>query len=236
MQSLLLFTFLFANVFAAPFRPFKAPRVSHTPGGGVSGKATRAENGTVEADALTKQLLAIAPNTTTCEGAKYPDECRTAAEAAQPILDSFATYALDSTNEQAAVVSLMLYESGEFKYNWGHFVAGETVHTPGKGTRNMQSAAFNGLYARALFGDEKVDAANATGGADGVLELVSPDGPSFGSAAWFLTSQCNSTVREGVQSGTQDGWAIYITDCIGTTVDDGRIDYWTKAKKALGAQ
>ncbi|KAL1716895.1 hypothetical protein EV715DRAFT_254455 [Schizophyllum commune] len=231
MQSLLLLTLFFTTAFAAPFRPWKAPRVSHTPGGGVS---PRADNST--ADALTTQLLAMAPNTNSCVGAKYPDECRVASQAAQPILDSFATYALNNTNEQAAVISLMLYESGEFKYNWGHFVAGETVHTPGKGTRNMQSATYNEMYARELFGDDKVNAANSTGGADGILELVSPDGPSFGSAAWFLTSQCDEAVRKGVQSGTQDGWSVYITDCIGTTVDQGRIDYWNKAKEALGAQ
>ncbi|TRM65589.1 hypothetical protein BD626DRAFT_489245 [Schizophyllum amplum] len=222
MQAFIVLSTLFSTILAAPvFAPAPTPGLA------------RRDNSTAEA--LSAQLLTISPSADSCDGAKYPDECRTAPQAAQPILDSFDQYNITSVNEQAALISLMMYESGDFKYNWGHFVSGETVHTPGKGTRNMQSATFNEAYARSLFPAEEVDAAKASGAEDGVLELVSPDEYSFASAAWFITSQCTDAVRAGVQSGEQAGWETYLTDCIGTSVDQGRIDYWTKAKAALSA-
>ncbi|KAK7527688.1 uncharacterized protein IWZ02DRAFT_371346 [Phyllosticta citriasiana] len=185
---------------------------------------------------LVSRILAVSSNTSSCDGATYPNECRTAAQAGPPIFASWNKYKISSMASRAAVVSLMLYESGDFKYNWGHFVNGETIHTPGKGTRNMQSAAYNEEYATYLFGADKVAQAKSSGGADGVLTLVSGDEASFGSAAWFLTTQCTQAVQDSLASGTQAGFEEYITGCIGGTMDDSRIEYWTKAKEAWGVK
>lgn len=221
MQFLLAFFFFFTAALALPRGINPA----------LTNVAARADNAH---DTLAAQLLTIAPDTSSCDGAKYPNECRTATQAAGPIHCSFQNYTITNVNEQAAVISLMLYESGEFKYNWGHFVGGADVHTPGKGTRNMQSASYNEQYARTLFSSDAVTQAKASGD-DGVLQLVSPDIPSFGSAAWFLTTQCEASVRTALQTGSQDGLEQYVSGCIGGTMDQSRIDYWTKAKAALAS-
>lgn len=218
---LLLFAFL-AVAFALP-APF------------AGSNALAVRDNSAAADTLAQQLVTIASGTSSCASAtKYTNECRTASEAAQPILCSFNRYQITNVNEKAALISLMLYESGEFKYNWGHFMNGQDQHVPGKGTRNMQSASYNEEYARTLFSADEVDKAKATtNGADAVLQLVSGDEYSFASAAWFLTSKCDQSVRSGLQSGSQDGFETYVTSCIGGTMDQDRIDYWTKSKTAL---
>lgn len=50
-----------------------------------------------------------------------PGECSTAAQAVPFITKSFATYNVTSRAEQAALISLMAFESGDFKYNRNHF-------------------------------------------------------------------------------------------------------------------
>ncbi|KAH7060511.1 hypothetical protein B0J12DRAFT_708343 [Macrophomina phaseolina] len=225
MHALLLLFACLALGFALP-----APLAGS---GAKLGLAVRDDS--AAADTLAKQLVTIASGTSSCATAtNYANECRTASQAAQPILCAFNRYSITNVNEQAALISLMLYESGEFKYNWGHFINGQDEHVAGKGTRNMQSATYNEQYARTLFSADKVDQAKASAnGADAVLQLVSPDQYSFGSAAWFLTSQCTESVRSNLQSGSQDGFEKYVTDCIGGSMDDKRIDYWTKSKAAL---
>ena len=62
-------------------------------------------------------LATIAPDTESCEGADYPDECRTGAVAAPNIAKSFEQFNLHSFGAQAAAVAIQLFESGDFKYN-----------------------------------------------------------------------------------------------------------------------
>lgn len=177
-------------------------------------------------------LIEIDPNTSTCDSpASFPDECRTAIQAAPPISSSFARFGLDTAGERAAAVALMLYESGSFKFNRNHFPA---PGRPGQGTRNMQVPEFNKAYATELFGAERVAAAEAEGGMDAVLELVSGDWESFASAAWFMRTYCTEGLRAGLREGSDEGWEKYITGCVGTTMDQGRLDLWEKAKKGLG--
>ncbi|KAI4155349.1 MAG: hypothetical protein L6R39_001271 [Caloplaca ligustica] len=90
-------------------------------------------------------LLAIAPKAGTCDGAPSPAECKTADEALSFINQSFRTYGITSLGEAAAVISIMAFESGDFKYNVNHFPG-----VPGQGTRNMQSPAFNLQYAQSI--------------------------------------------------------------------------------------
>lgn len=177
-----------------------------------------------------EQLTQIYPQTASCNGADFPDECRDASQAADPINKSFEKYGLNTTGERAAALALMLYESGGFRYNRNHFPG-----RPGQGTRNMQMIDFNRKYATELFGEEKVSAANAEG-ENAVLELVLPDEPSFGSAAWFQATQCTEQVREGLRAGDQQGWANYLSSCVGVQNAEDRESIWRKAVAVLGGQ
>ncbi len=71
---------------------------------------------------------------------------------------------------------------------------------------------------------------------DAVLGLINQwDVYNFGSAAWFLTTQCSADVRQRLQQGGQAGWENYVTNCVGTTVTAERAGYWNKASSAVGA-
>ncbi|KAH8431281.1 uncharacterized protein LDX57_008943 [Aspergillus melleus] len=178
-----------------------------------------------------QQIEAIAPTSNTCDGAPNPDECATSEQAALNIAKSFETYEVTSPAEQAAVIGLMAFESGDFKYNRNHYPG-----VPGQGTRNMQSPAFNAQYAASLSGiaDQAVSlAADPAGLLDLLLEDEAKD---FGSGAWFLTSQCTPDVRTQLQSGSVDGWASFISGCVGTEASGDRQAYWQRAVEALGVQ
>jgi hypothetical protein len=177
-------------------------------------------------------LIKIAPDTESCVGAPYPDECRTASAAAPAIAISFTNFDIPSFGAQAALVALMLFESGDFKYNKNHFPA---PGRPGQGTRNMQSPEFNEKYAEYLptvctncgLSTAEVEQAKAEGPA-AVLDYISGDEWSFGSAAWFLKTQCDASIETGLAAGTQAGFKSYIEDCVGTTLTDERIAGWEK--------
>ncbi|EME49516.1 hypothetical protein DOTSEDRAFT_58733 [Dothistroma septosporum NZE10] len=178
-----------------------------------------------------QNLITIAPDTTSCEGAEYPEECRTAAIAAPNIAKSFEQFNLHSFGAQAAAVAIQLFESGDFRYNKNHFPA---PGRPGQGTRNMQSPAFNEKYAEYLtsvsdsgIGRAQLDAARAEG-PTAVLELVNTDQWSFASAAWFIDIQCSDAVKQGLDAGTQEGFSNYITECVGTTLTEDRTAGWQK--------
>lgn len=100
----------------------------------------------------------------------------------------------------------------------------------------MQSPAFNLKYAEWL-------AANMTGsgistqqvqkaqseGPTQVLELVNGDRWGFASAAWFLATQCDEEVMNGLVAATENGWTAYLADCVGTTVTEDRTTIWKRA-------
>ncbi|KAI9891659.1 MAG: hypothetical protein M1814_002594 [Vezdaea aestivalis] len=173
------------------------------------------------------QILSIMPAAGSCSGAQHLDECRTASQAAPFISQSFATYGIQRPGEAAALLSLMALESAEFKFNKNYFPG-----NPGQGTRNMQSAAFNRQYASSIpaLAGQVATAASP----NAVRELVLPDKYSFGSAAWFLTTNCPASIRTGLQTGSLAGWTAYITGCVGTTVTPERQAYYTKALVAMG--
>ncbi|KAJ9627129.1 hypothetical protein H2203_003590 [Taxawa tesnikishii (nom. ined.)] len=151
------------------------------------------------------------------------------------IAAGFDNFDITDFPSQAALLSLMLYESGSFKYNINHFPG-----VPGQGTRNMQSPAFNLQYAQWLattvtnsnITADQVAQANTAGPA-AVLALVDIDPWSFSSAAWFLSTQCSDAVKQELAKGTDNGWNGYLTDCVGTTATDDRTAIWKKAM-ALG--
>jgi len=183
----------------------------------------------------TAQLLAIAPQSSTCSGAPFVDECSTADHAVSFINTAFSTYGITTKGEKAALISIMAFESGEFKYNINHYPG-----TPGQGTRNMMNFPFILQYAASIstLASQIPPGTTATSASDDVKNsvraLVLDDAHSFASAAWFLTTQCSAAVRSGLQSGTDESaWEEYITSCVGTTVTDARKAYWTAAVNAL---
>ncbi|KAJ5358425.1 uncharacterized protein N7496_010838 [Penicillium cataractarum] len=175
------------------------------------------------------QILTIAPTSNTCEDAPAAGECATAKTAATNIAKSFDQYGVTSKAEQAAVISLMAFESLDFKYNKNHFPG-----VAGQGTRNMQSPTYNSKYASSIpaLADKLPSVQNSP--ADLLDLLRDNEVYDFGSGAWFLTTQCTADVRSALQKGDQAGWQGYITGCVGTTVTDDRKAYWERAVKALG--
>ncbi|CDM37528.1 hypothetical protein DTO013E5_7675 [Penicillium roqueforti] len=179
--------------------------------------------------ALTEsQLVTIAPSSKSCTDAPAAGECATAKQAAKFTSQSFDTYKVTSKAEQAAVISLMAFESGDFKYNKNHFPG-----VAGQGTRNMQSPSFNKKYAASL--PALKDKLATVNGPAELLDLLRNDGATdFGSGAWFLTTQCSKEVRAALADGSETGWQRFISDCVGTSVTDERKEYWERAVKAIG--
>jgi hypothetical protein len=172
------------------------------------------------ADVTIEQLTAVAPLSASCASAPFPDECADASRAAPAISAGFAKYGITAPAEKAALIALMVYESGSFQFNKNHYPG-----NPGQGTKNMQSAAFNVAYAADL----------GMSAADGVsaLAAVSGDNETFGSAAWFVTKNCPA-FRAGLQAGTPEGWTAYLTQCVGTTDTPDRDVVWQQAIAVFG--
>ena len=174
-------------------------------------------------------LLAVVPKANTCAGATSPQECKTADEATPFINQSFRTYGITSAGEAAAVIGIMAFESGDFKFNVNHFPG-----TPGQGTRNMQYPQYNLKYAQSIPALKDKLAAAGTDPKK-VLTLLTENGEyDFGSGAWFLTTQCSATVRAGLKTGSLAGWQAYIKECIQTTPTPDRQAYWERAAKMMG--
>lgn len=185
------------------------------------------------------EIQAISPNSATCAGAPAAGQCRTAAQAAGPITKSLSTYKITSPAEAAALVSLMAYESADFKYQNNVYPG-----RPGQGTRNMQMINYNLLYANSIpeLSGKVTDLIGGAGAADPSVTqandirglLTEVDDFDFGSAAWFLTSQCSTAIRDELQSGSLEGWEQYISECVGTEATADRQEYWSRAIAALG--
>ncbi|KAH0553211.1 hypothetical protein GP486_006616 [Trichoglossum hirsutum] len=211
-------------------------------------------NGEITVD----QLIQISPDSASCDGAKYPAECATAAQAVPFINDGFAKYGITSTAEKAAIISLMMSESGDFKSNFRHDVVGQgsklfylplfssvaarSKSNPFSNTaRNMQMFKFNEEYAN-TFPELQCQVAgilsNAPesdpGAQTAILGLVLPNKFSFGTAMWFYTNKCSPDIRSGVQTGSQEGFENYLSICVGTTLTDRVKGLFPTAKKALG--
>ncbi|KAG0648174.1 hypothetical protein D0Z07_5849 [Hyphodiscus hymeniophilus] len=184
------------------------------------------------------QLLQIAPTSNTCSGAAFPSECATADQAAPYLISAMSTHGITCPPEIAALLSLITYETGDFKYAINHYPA---PGRPGQGTRNMQMSNYNLLYARSIPALAPslaaITTAESTDGLsddelNAVRALVLPDEYAWASAAWFLKTQCAS-VRPQLQAGGQAGFAAYL-GCVGTSATSDRLAYWTRANTAMG--
>ncbi|WPH00108.1 Hypothetical protein R9X50_00293100 [Acrodontium crateriforme] len=191
----------------------------------VASNPFRRDNTVTAAD-----IQKVDPKTASCDNSPAAGECRTAEQAAPYIAISYQNFGITSFGEQAALLALMLYESGDFKYAINHFPG-----VPGQGTRNMQSPAYNLKYAEWLstvcmncgITSAAISQAQAQGPA-AVLALVNTDEWSFGSAAWYLATQCSADIRSGLSQGTQAGWEAYL-QCVGTAANDERNALWSAA-------
>ncbi|KXH43686.1 hypothetical protein CSIM01_12580 [Colletotrichum simmondsii] len=189
----------------------------------------------------TSIIATTAPKSTSCDGVTtFADECATASHVASYLPQAFQKYNVTTKGEMAALLSLMAFETGDFRYNRNHF---PEPGRPGQGTRNLQMAGYNLMYALSI-SELKDKATEIAGGVtDGnsltddkknqILELVMPDDYTWGSAAWFLTTQCDADVRENLAAGTVKGFTLYM-DCIGTSGTEDRVAYWARAKGAFG--
>ncbi|CAK7235969.1 hypothetical protein SCUCBS95973_009445 [Sporothrix curviconia] len=169
---------------------------------------------------------AIMPTSSSCDGALYPDQCYTNVQAAPFFIAAMQTYQIVNAAEIAAVLALTGYESGDLKYRHSEFPV-----VAGKGTSNMQSPTYNQMYAASVPALASGVAA-ANGDPDAVLTLLTVDEYNFASGAWFLTSQCAS-IRSQLQANTDAGFTAYM-GCVGTAINDDRLDYWHRAQAAFG--
>jgi len=185
-------------------------------------------------------IAAVAPKSVSCNGATdFPDECATADRAAKYLPAALQKYGIYRPGEIAGVLSLMAFETGDFRYNRNHFPA---PGRPGQGTRNLQMPKYNLMYALSIpeLKDKAAEiAAGTTDGAslsddqkNAVLDLVLPDDYSWGSGPWFLATQCDQDVRDGLAAGTVKGFTLYM-ECIGTSGTEDRVEYWSRAKAAF---
>lgn len=180
-------------------------------------------------------LVKIAADTASCDGAAFPAECAPASVAAPAIAESFSLFNINSFGAQAALVAIMLFESGDFKYKINHFPG-----VAGQGTRNMQSPAFNAKYAdwiAANGNDPSITSESVAAAANDpatLLDLINTDKWSFASAAWFISTQCDASQVQALGDGSQTSFESYLTSCVGTTVTDDRIAGWKKVV-ALGS-
>ncbi|KAJ7624142.1 hypothetical protein B0H17DRAFT_963938 [Mycena rosella] len=122
---------------------------------------------------------------------QFPGECRTAKQAAPFVNQAFRDFGIVTAGEKAALLSLMLFESGGFEFDINH-----SLNTPVQWTRNLMTFPFILQYAldtpsvaaqaQALVGATAVDAV-APDTRNAVRALVLPDPLSVASAMWFYT-------------------------------------------------
>lgn len=191
----------------------------------------RAASSTAEA-----QLLLIAPLSASCTSAPFPAECATASSAAPFLISAMDAYAIRSGPEIAALLSLIAFETGDFRYDRNHYPG-----RAGQGTRNMQLAPWNLEYASSIPElAPKVLAITGGTAAEGLSDeqlnevrgLVLDDRFSWKSAVWFYVTKCGA-VRDEVQAGGQTGFEAYM-QCVGVQTTPDRLEYWRRAKEAFG--
>lgn len=100
----------------------------------------------------------------------------------------------------------------------------------------MQSATYNKKYASSIPALKEKVSKVSNSPVDLLNLLRDNQSYDFSSGAWFLTTQCSKDVRAALQSGSESGWQMYISDCVGTSVTEERKVYWERAVKALGVQ
>jgi hypothetical protein len=179
-----------------------------------------------------QQLISIAPTSNTCSGASFPDECAVSSTVVvNAIAAGFEKYGINTAAEQAALLSWMAFESGDFKFNRNHFPA---PGRPGQGTRAMLMPNFVQEYASSI--PELSSQVSAAGGDPAkVLDLVLTDEYAWAAASWYYGTKCTVDQKAQVVNGGLQGWQDgFITGCVQTANSGDRQAYWTRARQALG--
>jgi hypothetical protein len=182
---------------------------------------------------------ACAPLSVSCANAPIADQCREAPAIANALVASFFKFGIYSVNQMAAITSLMAFESLDFQYK-----RNQGAGNFGQGTANMQSAAFNLLYAKSIpelapqFQQFSSADAMTPDDKEALLDALMPDEYNFGSGPWFLTTQCGQEVMNLLDSSPDAGFDAYMR-CIVVPmdpIDPKRTAYWQNAKAAFGVQ
>ncbi|KAK6501033.1 hypothetical protein TWF506_003788 [Arthrobotrys conoides] len=174
-----------------------------------------------------------------------PKECATAEHAAPFITEAFKKYEINTIGEAAAILSLMMFESGDFQFNTNHFGIEGRLPRPGQGTRNQMSPNFIVQYAQSFGSTDSIKPGitpeNINQQTDEVknkvLALVLGDDKTWASGAWFYKNYAPcAAIMPALQKTpvSEAAWEAYITKCIETTVTDGRKASFKDAVAALG--
>ncbi|TIA91974.1 hypothetical protein E3P99_00809 [Wallemia hederae] len=204
--------------------------------------------GVTAVSAITSQQLQdIAPKTSSCDDAKYAEECATSDVASKQLnaaIDDHQT----SADESAAIIAWQLNESLEYRYNINHFSNGQEKHNPGQGSRCMANSQFIAAYVSAhddLRTQSSVELeANATPSSitalnlsdqdkEKILDLVLDDAHSWDVAFWFYDSQCSDSVKQQLQSGGHSGLDAFMQQCVGGPTPQKIYDYYDKLVEVL---
>jgi len=187
------------------------------------------------------QILKAAPSTAAC--ASDATACRTASQIATFVNKSFSKFGFTTPGEQAALFSLMAFESGNFLFDVNKFPG-----RPGQGTRNMMQFDFILPYAlqynRAAVHAIRSDLTAQSTAADvpsdteknAIRATVLDDTLSFASAAWFLRTKCPAQIAAGLKSATADAFNAYMgSSCVGAGQDPARLVGYQAILAAMGA-
>lgn len=175
-------------------------------------------------------IAAIMPSSTSCASAtgQYASDCRTNAQAAGPLISAMAAYNLTHAGQIAAVLALTGVESADLRYK--HNVS---PGRPGQGTSAMLMPDNVLKYAQSI-PEVQTGLEQAGGDVRKVLDLVVDDKYNFGAGAWWLATQCEAGVVEGLVLASDAAWEAYM-GCVGVSVGDStRLAYWGRAKTAFG--
>lgn len=174
----------------------------------------------------TQVILDIMPSSSSCAG--RGTQCRTAAEAAPHLVQAMEDYGVGTSAEQAGILALVAYESGELQYSRNLDAASAAS---GQGTSNMQQGRWNLEYAAGI---AALAAESVSVTAANVLDLVTRDEYNFGTGPWFYSTQC--AAAQAARDGGADAWFQEYMSCVGasTSEEPGRLTYWENAKKVFG--
>jgi len=187
------------------------------------------------------QIVSAVPSTASCLAGNAA--CRNATEMAPFINKSFAKFGFTTPGEQAALFSLMAFESGAFQFDVNMFPG-----RPGQGTRNMMmfdfilpyAVQYNTTGVHAIRPDLTLQSTSADVPDDtqknSIRATVLSDTLSFASAAWFLRTKCGPEIALGLKTATEDAFNAYMgTGCINAGEDPARLALYQKTLTAMGA-
>jgi len=176
------------------------------------------------------QILKAAPSTASCLSSA-PAACRNAVQIATFVNKSFSKFGFTTPGEQAALFSLMAFESGNFIFDVNQFPG-----RPGQGTRNMMMFDFILPYAlqynrKAVLAIRPDLTAQSTAAdvpsdteKNAIRATVLDDTLSFASAAWFLRTKCPAQIAAGLKTASADAFNAYMgPSCIGAGQDPARL-------------